>query len=293
MMYIADAIIRRAAFIMLLLAAMVRSAAAAAPAAPTSQPSRFILHLNGIGGRLPCDEGFVAGLRAGGVDGQIVFYDWTEGNPGVPALRAYEQNKQEARRIAELLAKQLKERPRTAVYITAHSAGSGLIAWALEDLPEGAAVESVFMLAPALSPGYDLSRALRHIHGKLYVFSSRYDAIVLDTGTKLFGTVDGVKSEAAGLDGFIRPAGADEGEYRKLVAMPYDSRWLLRYGNAGDHIGALGTRFARLYVAKLLLGIRPELEAKPPTTQAAGGFPVGLPMRWPTGNGAGRQPSGQ
>ena len=60
---------------------------------------------------------------------------------------------------------------------------------------------TVFLLASALSPEYDLSKALGHVRGKVYVFTSPGDSLVLGTGTRLFGTIDGIKSDAAGLNG--------------------------------------------------------------------------------------------
>jgi hypothetical protein len=125
----------------------------------------------------------------------------------------------------------------------------------MEQLPADVMVDSWLMVAPALSPGYDLSAALRHVRGRAYAINSQGD-IVLGQGTRVFGTIDGVKSDAAGRVGFVRAANADAGQYEKLVQVNYDPAWL-KLGNAGDHIGPMNTRFAREVLAPLLLTGKP------------------------------------
>ena len=58
--------------------------------------------------------------------------------------------------------------------------------------------------------------------------------IVLGAGTRVFGTIDGKKEEAAGLRGFKTPdEPADAKQYDKLVQMPYQDAWM-EIGNIGD-----------------------------------------------------------
>ena len=49
--------------------------------------------------------------------------------------------------------------------------------WVLEKLPDDVHVDTLVMLACAMSPQYDLSPALRHVSGKAYVFVSPLDPI--------------------------------------------------------------------------------------------------------------------
>lgn len=232
---------------------------------PQTQQESFLLHLNGIGGERACDHWLINGLKQGGIGAEAQLYDWTHGDDGLPALQAYKRNQEEARKIAAMIAEQCRAHPGRTIYLTCHSAGAGLAVWALEALPEEVQVDTVAMFAPALSPGYDLSKALRHVRRKLYVFSSPHDSLVLGTGTKLFGTVDGVKTEAAGLNGFVKPDSADAQQYAKVDARPYQKQWLGQFGNAGSHICGLRTAFARGFVAPLLL----ESLNSAPTTQPA------------------------
>ena len=212
----------------------------------------IVLHLPGIGGHLYMDDELVKGLRDGGVEGQIEIYNWTCGDPGLPALRALKRNLKEAGKISRLIVEVKEKHPDVTVRITSHSGGSGLAVWALERLPEGVMVEDVVMIAPALSPGYDLTKALGHVRGKVYVFYSQFDSLVLGVGAKLFGTIDRKRVEAAGKVGFVRPACADEEAYRKVVEIPYDPAWT-RYGNDGDHIGGMMRRFVEEVVAPILM----------------------------------------
>jgi len=257
----------RAAAVFLALLCLSTHVPGAAP--PEMRPARVVLHINGIAGRLPLDDALLRGLRDGGVEAEFLIHDWTGADAGIPALRNGARHREQAGRIAELISGRLARNPRTLLTITCHSGGAGLAVWALERLPDDLQVEDVFMFAPALSPAYDLSAALARVRGRMLVFSSPYDSVILDVGTRLFGTIDGVKSVAAGLNGFVMPAGADAVLYRKLVPVPYKPHWLLEYGNAGSHICAMGPLFARHVVARLMLGETLEQIEKGPASRAA------------------------
>jgi len=191
-------------------------------------------------------------LKLGGVSAEFDCYDWTCGEPGIPALQAYERNRAEAKKIAERIASRYRADPSSPIELTSHSGGAGLLVWALESLPDDVMVDSVLMLAPALSPGYDLTKALRHVRKQVYVFISANDGIVLGSGTKMFGTIDRVHTDAAGRVGFTRPDGADAAQYAKLVTRPYDAAWNDKYHHNGDHIGVMSKRFAAGLLAPLL-----------------------------------------
>jgi pimeloyl-ACP methyl ester carboxylesterase len=235
---------------------MARGQATTRPAAPlisTDVVARgpWLLHLPGIGGYLGCDRRLLSGLRQGGVEAQFQVYDWTEHDPGLNALHAYNRNRDEAHKIADLIQARFTADSTSPIYLTAHSGGCGLAVWALEKLPADVKVDTVLLLAPALSPGYDLSAALRHVRNHAYAFTSTNDTIVLSTGTRMFGTIDGVRGDAAGFAGFVMPIGADAQLYAKLIARPYESGWL-QYDNWGDHIGPLSRLFAAAVLAPLL-----------------------------------------
>jgi hypothetical protein len=227
---------------------------AALPAPATAPaPKPYVLHLPGVSGTSIVDYTLRDGLRAGGFDGPFEIYDWTCHDPGIPALHARARNEEQAQVVAEMLTKQYRAHPDQPIYVTCHSGGSGPATWALERLPADVKVACFVMLAPALSPTYDLSKALARVSGPAYCFYSERDDMVLGTGTKLFGTIDGERVEAAGRVGFQKPPGADDMAYAKLIHRPYESAWS-RYGHIGGHIGCMGTPFVEAIVAPLMLG---------------------------------------
>jgi len=237
--------------------AVVVGCAAPAPLALAAEThtdcsKAWLLHLPGIAGERRIDHELIHGFQQAGYDGKVKIYDWTEHDPGLDALVAYDRNHREAQKVADALTEQFRADPLTEIILTGHSGGTGLVVWALEDLPDDVKVQSVFLLASALSPDYDLTKALRHVRGKVYVFSSLEDSLVLGTGTRLFGTIDGIKSEAAGLGGFVMPKGADKDLYAKLVAEPYQKDWA-SLGHAGNHIGCMNRLFVAHVIAPLLL----------------------------------------
>ena len=217
------------------------------------EDAEYLLHLPGIAGYRWIDQQMIAGLKEGGYEGRVAVHDWPGEQAGLGALFNRERNENEAKRVAEALEKRYRENPSRRIVLTAHSGGTGILVWALEKLPDDVRVDTVILLASALSPQYDLSQALRHVRGRMFSFHSDADAVVLGTGTRAFGTMDGVKCDAAGRCGFVSPDGADKAEYEKLVQVPYDTAWM-RLGHIGDHVGPLGRRFSREVLAPLVLG---------------------------------------
>jgi hypothetical protein len=141
------------------------------------------------------------------------------------------------------------------VYLVGKSGGTGVIVRALENLPDGA-VDVAVLIAPAISPDYDLTRALRAVRREMVVFWSPLDLIVLGAGTKLFGTIDRVKTVSAGMVGF-RPPGtpADGVEQRAQYDKLRQVRWRPRMsstGYLGGHVGPDSPAFLRKYVVPLL-----------------------------------------
>jgi hypothetical protein len=212
----------------------------------------YVLHLPGVSGESIIDHELRAGLRKAGFDGDIHIYDWTCKDPGIPALHARQRNMEQAAIVAERIVKQYRAAPDVPIYFTCHSGGAGPAIWALEQLPADVSVRCFVMISPALSPRYDLSKGLSHVTGKAYCFYSPGDDMVLGTGTRLFGTMDGVRTDAAGRVGFTKPAGSDEAQYAKLVSRPYESGWA-RFGNIGGHVGAMTTPFVQAVIGPMML----------------------------------------
>jgi hypothetical protein len=230
---------------------------------PTASLPPFMLHLPGIGGERNIDVYMTRGFKEGGFKGDVQIYDWTTSDKGIDALLALKRNHEQAKLIAGMLTERFDKDPTAPMYLSGHSGGGAVAVWALEALPERVKVNSLLLMSNALSPTYDLTPALRHVSGKAYVFSSYTDDLVLGLGCRLLGTMDGVKTDAAGRIGFTMPPTGDAGQYAKLVPMPYHPEWKV-LDDMGDHVGGMRRRFARMVLAPLLLSGK-----MPPTTAEA------------------------
>lgn len=222
------------------------------PSRPPATPhTPYLVHLPGIAGDTLVDRWFVSGLRDGGIRADAEIFDWTGHGGWIEGLQSYEHNRNQAQQLADRITNRVRAEPGQPVYLTAESGGTGVAVWALERLPEDVKVSSLVLIAPALSPRYDLTGALRHVAGHAYAITSPNDTLVLGLGTTLFGTTDGVHTPAAGRLGFRQPSSADPVQYRKLVPMPYQLDWVA-YGHLGGHSGGLAPAFARDVLAPKL-----------------------------------------
>lgn len=213
-------------------------------------PEPFLLHLPGIGGRRAIDLNMTRGLVLGGYSGSLRIYDWTENDEGLTSLWGVDRHRRQAKLIADQLTEAYDLNTRRPLYLTAHSGGTGLAVWALEGSPERVKVKNLLLLEPALSPTYDLTKALRHVSGKAYVFSSTSDPVV-GLGCRMMGTIDGPKVNAAGNIGFERPAAADARQYEKVVSLLYNPAWV-KWHDYGDHVGPMSRSFATNVLAPLM-----------------------------------------
>lgn len=212
-----------------------------------------LIYVPGIGGFGYEDRMWLKGLKIGGYSGKTEVWNWTERLGPISALWSHGRQRAQARLIADRIRKLRSESPAKQLVLVGHSAGTGLVIMALEDLPPDSQVDEVVLLAPALSRNYDLTRALQRVHGHLDVFCSERDTLVLAVGTFLFGTVDGVHGEAAGHCGFVKPRGASDGAYEKLSAYPYSNDRRL-CGDDGGHDGTLTAGVAAALIDPLLPG---------------------------------------
>ena len=240
---------RRSLF--LFLALLLIGCHASPRVAPGPPPEPVLIHLPGIGGEMSIDHQLVKGLLDGRAAATSEIIDWTGDDRGARALGNVARHHAWAARVARRIEAILAADPRTPIVLVGHSAGTGIVVWALEDLPPQVHVRTVLLLASALSPRYDLTAALRHVDGHAISLYSDHDDVVLGAGTAVFGTVDRVKSPAAGYVGFHAPAAGKTPEYAQLIQYPYDPAWA-DFGNDGDHIGPTDRRFAQLILAPIV-----------------------------------------
>lgn len=214
--------------------------------------------LPGIEGKSIFNRNVALGLDRGGVQSAIEVYDWTTGIPGafLANLTFYERNQRQAERLARRITTRLRRDPQCAVHLIGHSAGGGVVVMTLEALPSDVKVDSAILLAPALSPDYDLSRALRHTRHGIYNMYSPLDVGFLGVGTTVFGSVDRDRGPSAGVVGFEKPERIGQDDQRLYDELLHQVKWtprLLEYGANGTHTGWASKEFARSYLAPIII----------------------------------------
>lgn len=216
----------------------------------------LVISLDGIGGYNWGPRWLRSGLDEAGVPAALYIYDWSKGPGGmwVGDLMAKDRNEAVAHDLAQQVATYVAAMPNRPVTLIGHSGGTAVVVWALEALPEKCKVERVILLAPALGPDYDLSKALKAVRSRMYVMYSYGDVGLMAAGTAVFGTMDRQHTVSAGLVGFHRPpAAADPAQYDKVrqVKWTFD---FVKMGHLGGHMGWTNTRFARDFLAPILAG---------------------------------------
>jgi pimeloyl-ACP methyl ester carboxylesterase len=218
----------------------------------------LVLVVDGVGGFDLCALGMKYAAARSGLPHEVRTWSWGHGRwRWFADLTDTANHRRQAAALAAAIERFRDRRPESPVYLVGKSGGTGVAVWALEALPENT-VESVVLLGSALSPGYDLSRALRAVRRELVSYHSPLDLIVLGIGTTLFGTIDRVRRPSAGLVGFwvTHPA-----HYAKLRQV----RWrpdMARSGYWGGHVGLDHPTFLAHHVLPLLTA-RPQPASAP------------------------------
>ena len=239
------------------------------PEIPEGTEAGLLLVADGCGGIELCELAVRQVMRERGGRVRVRPVRWSHGfGRWYADLTDAANHEAWARSVADEVLDWRGRCPGRPVYLVGKSGGTWVMVKALEALPLDS-VEEVVLLAPAISPDYDLSTALRAVAGQLVSFWSPLDLIVLGLGTRLFGTVDGVRSASAGLVGFREPAGLGP-EGRTLYARKLRQvRWRGRMaatGYLGGHVGPDSPAFLRKYVVPLL---------RPPESLKNVQFPAG------------------
>jgi pimeloyl-ACP methyl ester carboxylesterase len=241
------------------------------PGEPEPRESRYfsrsrleaglIVNLSGIGGFNLYPRWLRRGLDQAGVPGASLIYRWSVGPLGMwlTDVLARRRNRTMAADLAGTIVAYRRWMPGRPVTLIGHSGGGAIVTWTLESLPEGCCIDTAVLLAPALSPRYNLAPALRHVSGHAYAAHSWLDLGLMGLGMTVVGGLDRRHGPGAGMIGFRLPEGAaeaDRAEYAKLHQIRWHPR-MIRDGHLGGHIGWSTIRFARQFLAPMLLGRTP------------------------------------
>jgi hypothetical protein len=221
-----------------------------------SRREGLVLVAGGVGGVDLCATGLRYVLGAERLPYALQVVPWGHGLGRWHAdLTDVAHRDAQARALAEMIRAHNTERPSIPIFLVAKSGGSGIAVKALEFL-EHPQVERAVLLAPALAPDYDLTRALGAVRHDIVVFWSPLDVVILGAGTRIFGTIDRKRARSAGMVGFQLPSAERRDEAGRK---PYDKLHQIRWrpgmaaaANFGGHWGPDSPVFLRKYVAPLL-----------------------------------------
>ncbi len=202
------------------------------------------------------------GLRQAGYKGSIINWRWSPTfNPALDQTIGRVAARARGVDLGREITQYLKHFPNNQVNIICLSAGTGVGIWACENVAPPAKVNNIILLGSSLSSDYDVSKALEHISGKIYVYHSTSD-MILQGPVRTLGTIDGkVGVDAAGLVG-LRPP---RGDRSRIVNIPWNSRFE-RYGWTGSHTDSTSEPFVRHVLAKAIV---PSSEAQQPQKTTA------------------------
>ncbi len=228
---------------------------------PNAKESQgLLLVVDGVGGFHLCGTALRRVVRQAGLPIEVKIVPWGHGlGRWHSDLTDVKNHIAQAALIVKQVLAYRVEKPGAAVFLLGKSGGAGLVVRALELLPE-VSVDAVTLLAPALSPGYDLSKALQAVRQEMVVFYSPLDLLILGAGTRIFGTVDGIKSVSAGLVGFRVPDQIDSSSqqhYQRLRQVRWNPEMAL-CGYFGGHFGPDLPQFLRKYVVPVLASHLPQ-----------------------------------
>jgi hypothetical protein len=222
----------------------------------------IVYYLDGAGGggfMWNWDSGVRDGLLAAGYAGSGAMFDWETGlGPLADQASSLSYKRGRAGELA-LRIHRFKERyPDAPVSLISLSAGAAVAVLTLEALPADCPVDTVVLLGASIAADYDLTAALRHVRGRLYIFTSTRDEVLSDI-VPLTGTADRDTdgAPAAGLSGFIMPAAATaetSGLYADRVVTIAWTTDFERDGNYGHHLDNVRAAFIRNRVAPLVIG---------------------------------------
>lgn len=221
----------------------------------------YVYYFDGAGGgtaKTNYAEGVQKGFLAAGYEGAGEMLSWETGKGLMADQNAsVEYKRGQAKIAATKVTKHAETYPGVPMGFLGFSAGTAQAIFTLEDLPESVKVNHVVLLGTSISRDYDLTKALKKVDGKLYIYTSTKDRM-LGFLMPFSGTADRKFDDpGAGITGFVLPKGANA-ETRKLykekiVTIPWTAQ-LEKDEDYGKHFDNVKMEFIRDHVAPLFMG---------------------------------------
>lgn len=210
----------------------------------------LVLVLGGIEGPSPYNRSMALGILSSRYRGAVVRLDWNDGIPfwrSIVNLMWPPHQEQQVARIVEFLSAYRRAHPDAPVHIMSQSGGTWITLRVLESLPLDFRVRSAVLIAPSVSPGYDIRAAADRCEHSLISVGSAGDYFFLGLGTTFFGTSDRKFTPSAGLLGWHY-------QHSRFIDARWHPNWL-RWGYLGNHTTSTSTQFVRrVLVPQLLAG---------------------------------------
>jgi hypothetical protein len=222
---------------------------------PAPAPRGLVVVVDGAGGGTTATDAVAAAIGAANAPLAVRRFDWTHGRGrGLADMTDVPHAAAQGRRLAATIASHRAACPHLPISLVCHSAGSMVVLAAADVLPPDS-VESIVLLAPAVSTDFDLRGAMRAARRGVDAFTSEHDRFWLGVGTNIVGTADGKRGvDAAGRVGFAAPPlePCEAALSGRLRQHPWHCSvaWT---GNRGDHDGTLRSAYFRAYVLPVLL----------------------------------------
>lgn len=220
-------------------------------ATPAQSRNGLVMMVPGIRG----DRGLLYwaahGLADAGVERELRIYDWYR-FPSLANLVDLDRNRAHAQRIAAELTSYHAEHPSGTIDVIGYSGGGGLAVMAVEDLPAHVAVRNLILVQAAISPDYDLTRALARVRGRVVNLYCPGDWFVLGLGTRLFGTIDRRFVASAGKCGLDLQKSVPNAADRERVIQRTWTRDMIGAFHFGGHVGIVMYDWNKVFVAPYL-----------------------------------------
>lgn len=196
-----------------------------------------------------------AGLRAAGYDGRFETFSWSAFLGPAHDHFVNARSRLIARRLSRKIEKARAEDADSPVNVIGLSAGTAVVLSAVEQLKKGVQVDHVVLFSPSVSAKHNLTKALRHIRGRLYATTSPNDGIL----AALVINADGIGGSPAGRVGFQLPSKADKGTrraYRRVINLPWHPSYVA-YGCDGGHTSVTRRDYVKTVIAPRILQAKP------------------------------------
>lgn len=212
---------------------------------PRRRSRGLTLVLGGIEGPSPYNRAMACAVLESGYRGAVRRIDW---NGGLPLIRSLinlmskRHQKRWAAEVARQIIEQKRAHPDAPVCLLSQSGGTFIVVKALELLPEDVKACTAVLLAPSISPAYDISIAASKCSDGLVSVGGPGDYMFLGIGTSLLGSSDRVFGPAAGWVGWHHHGRPD------FIELRWHPSWLA-HGYLGNHTTTSSVKFLSRVIA--------------------------------------------